>query len=78
MSWKEILDGIGEREIDATGMNREKLLTLFNHLEQEEADRIQKEVYEAVTTIEDSKELVATVIDILSAIAGVGLKIVAL
>lgn len=76
-TWDEILKGIGHREIDATEMDREKLLTLFNHLEQEESDRIQKEIYEAVTSIEDSGELVATVIDIVSTIAGISLKIVA-
>lgn len=77
MSWQEVLNGIGKREIDATAITQEDLERLFSHLEQDEADRIQKEIYEAVTTIESSNELVATVVNILSGIAGIGLKIVA-
>lgn len=77
-SWQEILDGIGNRTIDATEMTQDQINTFFSHLEDEEVGRISEEIAVATEEIDSERQLIATITNILSGIAGLGLKFVKL
>lgn len=78
-SWDEIIKSLeaSARGIDASALSIEDTERLFKSLPDDEAERIAEKLVEATEEIEDAKKLVAAVVDVISDIAGITLKLTA-
>lgn len=77
MSWDEVLQKIDESEagIDLSALSTGEIEGLFEHLSDDEVDRIASDLEAAKNSARDRREFVARALDALSTLGGISLRL---